>query len=57
MNRLQIRLFGSYFSSFLVHNYGYEPADELKAVLKHPNFASTRIVRQTASVIAFNILL
>jgi formate C-acetyltransferase len=38
MSRLQIRLFGPYFSSFLVHSYGYEPANELKSVLKHPNF-------------------
>ncbi len=38
MNQLQIRLFGPYFSSFLVHSYGYEPANELKSVLKHPNF-------------------
>ena len=35
---LQIRLFGSFFSSFLPHSYGYEPANELKAVLKPPNF-------------------
>jgi hypothetical protein len=49
MSRLQIWLFGPYFSSFLVHSYGYEPAIELKSVLKHPNFASARIVRQTAS--------
>ncbi len=38
MSRLQIRLFGPYFSSFLIHSYGYEPANELKSVLKHPNF-------------------
>jgi hypothetical protein len=38
MNRLQIRLFGPYFSSFLVYSYCYEPANELKSVLKHPNF-------------------
>jgi len=38
MNWLQIRLFGSVFSSFLPHSYGYEPADELKTVLKPPNF-------------------
>jgi hypothetical protein len=38
MSRLQIRMFGPYFSSFLVHSYGYEPAKELKSVLKHPNF-------------------
>ncbi len=38
MSRLQIRLFGPYFSSLLVHSYGYEPANELKSVLKHPNF-------------------
>jgi hypothetical protein len=38
MSRLQIRLFGTYFSSFLVHSCGYEPANELKSVLKHPNF-------------------
>ncbi len=38
MNRLQIRLFGSYFSSFLLYSYGYGAANELKSVLKHPNF-------------------
>jgi hypothetical protein len=38
MNRLQIRLFGQYFSSFLLYSYGYEAANELKSVLKHPNF-------------------
>jgi hypothetical protein len=38
MSRLQIRLFGPYFSSFSVHSYGYEPSNELKSVLKHPNF-------------------
>ena len=38
MSRLQIRLFGPYFSSFLVHSYGYGPANELKSVLKHPSF-------------------
>ena len=38
MNWLQIRLFGSFFSSFLPHSYGYEPANELKTVLKPPNF-------------------
>jgi hypothetical protein len=38
MSRLQIRLFGPYFSSFWVHSYGDEPANELKSVLKHPDF-------------------
>jgi len=38
MSRLQIQLFGPYFSSFLVHSYGYAPANELKFVLKYPNF-------------------
>jgi hypothetical protein len=38
MRRLQIRLFGPYFSSFSVHSYGYEPSNELKSVLKHPYF-------------------
>jgi hypothetical protein len=38
MSRLQIRLFGPYFGSFLTHSYGYEPANEPKSVLKHPNF-------------------
>ncbi len=35
---LQIRLVGPCFSSFLPHSYGYEPANELKSVLNHPNF-------------------
>ena len=38
MRWLQIRLFGPYFSSFSAHSYGYEPSNELKSVLKHPNF-------------------
>jgi len=38
MSRLQIRLFGSYLNSFSVHSYGYEPSNELKAVLNQPNF-------------------
>ncbi len=38
MSRLQIRLFGPYFNSFSIHSYGYEPSNELKSVLKHPNF-------------------
>ncbi len=38
MNWLQICLFGSFFSSFLPHSYGYEPANELKTVLNPPNF-------------------
>ena len=38
MSRLQIRLFGPYFRSFLAHSYNYEPSNDLKSVLKHPNF-------------------
>jgi len=38
MNWLQIRLFGSFLNSFLPHSYGYEPANEIKTVLKPPNF-------------------
>jgi hypothetical protein len=38
MRRLQIRLFGPYFSSFSAHSYSYEPSNELKSVLKLPNF-------------------
>jgi len=38
MNWLQIRLFGPLLSSFLPHSYGYEPTNELKTVLKPPNF-------------------
>ena len=37
-DRLQTQLFGPYFSSFLPHSYGYEPSNERKSVLKHPNF-------------------
>jgi len=33
-DRLQTQLFGSYFSSFLPHSYGYEAANELKSALK-----------------------
>ncbi len=38
MSRLQIRLFGPYFSSFSPHSYNYEPSNDLKSVLKHPSF-------------------
>jgi len=38
MSRLQIQLFGPYFSSFSAHSHGYEPSTELKSVLKLPNF-------------------
>ena len=38
MSRLQIRLFGSYFSFFSVHSYGYEPSNELKSDLNHADF-------------------
>ncbi len=38
MNRLQIQSFGPDFSSFLVHSYGYEPANEPNLSLKPPNF-------------------
>ncbi len=38
MSRLKIRLFGLYVNSILKRRYGYEPANELQSVLKHPNF-------------------
>ncbi len=38
--------FGPYFSSFLPHSYGFEPAKELKFVLKLLDFASAYIVGQ-----------
>jgi len=38
MNWLQIRSFGPYFSSFLPHSYGYEPANDLQSVLEASNF-------------------
>jgi len=38
MNWLQIRFFGPYFSAFLPHSYGYEPANALKSVLEGSNF-------------------
>ena len=38
MNWLQIRFFGPYFSSFLPHSYGYEPANEPKSVFEASNF-------------------
>ncbi|MDF1579689.1 MAG: hypothetical protein P1P74_02795 [Desulfuromonadales bacterium] len=37
-DRLQTQLFGSYFSSFLPHSYGYEAANELKSALKLLDF-------------------
>jgi len=36
--RLQTQLFGSYFSSFLPHSYGYEAANELKSARKPLDF-------------------
>ena len=38
MNPLQIRLFGPYSSSFLLHSRSYRAANELESVLKHPAF-------------------
>jgi hypothetical protein len=38
MIRLQIRLFGPYFSSFSAHGTNYEPSKELNSALKHPDF-------------------
>jgi len=38
MRLLQLQLFGTYFGTFLPHSYGYEPANELKSVLKPPHF-------------------
>ena len=38
MSLLHIRLYGPYFSSFSAHSYSYEPSNELKSVLKYPNF-------------------
>jgi hypothetical protein len=38
MNWLQIRLFGPFPSSFLLYCYGYGAANELKSVLKYPDF-------------------
>ena len=46
MNWLRIRLFGSFFSSFLPYSYGYEPANELKTVLKPPNSRFSPYSRQ-----------
>ena len=37
-DRLQIQLFGPYFSSFSAHSYGYELANELKSVLNLLDF-------------------
>jgi hypothetical protein len=36
--RLQVWLFGPYFSSFSAHSYGYELLNELKSDLKLPDF-------------------
>lgn len=47
MIRLQIQLFAPYFNSFSTHSYNYDASNELKSVLKHSNFGSARIVRQT----------
>ena len=38
MNRLQTRLLGPDFSSFLPHSYSYEPTNELNSGLKLSNF-------------------
>ena len=50
MNWLQICLFGSFFSSFLPHSYGYEPANEPKTVLKPPNFRFSPYSPQPPSI-------
>lgn len=38
MDRLQILLCDPYFSSFLLYSYGDGTANELKSVLKQPDF-------------------
>jgi len=49
MNWLQIRLFGSYFSSFSTNSYGYYSQMSQNLITNSQIFASAQIVRQAAS--------
>jgi tRNA dimethylallyltransferase len=59
MSRLQIRLFGSYFSSFSTNSYGYYSQKSQNLISNGQIFASARIVRQAAGtgVVSFMNLL
>jgi hypothetical protein len=46
MTRLQIRLFGPYFSSFSTNSYGYYSQTSQNLVSNSRIFASARIARQ-----------
>ena len=48
MNWLQIRLFGSDFSSFLTNSYGYYSQMSQNLITKSQILASAQIVRQAA---------
>jgi hypothetical protein len=50
MTRLQIRLFGPYFSFFSTNSYGYYSQTSQNLVSNFRIFASTRIVRQSPSL-------
>jgi len=51
MSWLQIRLFGSYFSSFSTNSYGYYSQMSQNLISNDQIFASAQIVRQAARVI------
>jgi len=53
MIRLQIRLFGPYFSSFSTNSYGYSSQMSQNLASNSRIFASARIVRQPPRVISF----
>ncbi len=53
MNWLQIRLVGSYFSSFGTNSYGYYSQTSQNLLSNSQLFASAQIIRQAASVWLF----
>jgi len=50
MIRLQIRLFGPYFSSFSTNSYGYPSQMSQNLASNFRTFASARIIQQPPSV-------
>ena len=57
MNWLQIRLFGSYFSSFSTNSYGYYSQMSQNLISNDQIFASAQIVRQAAKLNSFKKIL
>jgi len=56
-SRLQTQLFGPYFSSFLLHSYGYEAVNELKSGLKLLAFRFGLYCRTASWGLNMNVIL